>query len=624
VDSLTDRLNAALSRRADRGWVQAGQAEAALAALVEAPTVGETAERVGAIAKRFGLDPVETEILSVAALAEASTAAHLLLGLLSGDEAVGRPTVALALELAGTSPDSTAAHLHVGELSRLRRYGLVQLAGNDVMLSRRVALVDRVAAAVADNSLPPAFVFAMLLDTVAVHVDGTTLLADALRGGQQLVWVHAPGGGCGIAMSAAACEELGVPYLVADLARADVSMTAADAARALLLECGLEGMILVLAGAERAPTDVLTQAAVPVIAVSVEPWNPQWSTELPVTVAAPRLTVDERRALWKPVLGATAADREITAMPLSPEQIIAVGRHARMMAELHGEDEITPARIRNSTRQLGRGRSVRANPGASATLDDLVLSGHALEEIRRLLNWARYRDEIVAMGPLHGKGGKGTGICALFSGPPGTGKTLAAHVIADSLGMDLYQVELSGIVDKYIGETEKNLEKVFAEAESLNAVLFFDEADALFGSRSEVRDAKDRYANQEIAYLLQRMEQFDGITVLASNLRGNIDPAFARRLHFIVSFPDPDGPTRRRLWQQHLADIPTDDADPIDLDWLSTTVELAGGDIRNIVLSSAYAAVAEGSSVGMRHISSAVRREYIKLGRRPAVRVDPA
>ena len=134
-----------------------------------------------------------------------------------------------------------------------------------------------------------------------------------------------------------------------------------------------------------------------------------------------------------------------------------------------------------------------------------------------------------------------------------------------------------------------------------------------------MRDAKDRYANQEIAYLLQRMEQFDGITVLASNLRGNIDPAFARRLHFIISFPDPDVATRRRLWEQHLGAIPTDDGDPIDLDRLAGSVELAGGDIRNIVLSAAYAAVAEGASVGMRHISSAVRREYIKLGRRPAV-----
>ena len=135
-------------------------------------------------------------------------------------------------------------------------------------------------------------------------------------------------------------------------------------------------------------------------------------------------------------------------------------------------------------------------------------------------------------------------------------------MVADSLGMDLYQVDLSSIVDKYIGETEKNLERVFVEAEATNAVLFFDEADALFGSRSEVKDAKDRYANQEIAYLLQRMEQFDGITVLASNLRGNIDPAFARRLHFMVAFPDPDEPTRQRLWTHHLADLATDPDGP--------------------------------------------------------------
>jgi len=260
---------------------------------------------------------------------------------------------------------------------------------------------------------------------------------------------------------------------------------------------------------------------------------------------------------------------------------------------------------------------VRANAGSSVTLDDLVLPPAALSEVQRLLDWARYRDEVTAMGPLHGKGGKGIGICALFSGPPGTGKTLAAHVVADSLGMDLYQVDLSTIVDKYIGETEKNLERVFLEAEATNAVLFFDEADALFGSRSEVKDAKDRYANQEIAYLLQRMEQFDGITVLASNLRGNIDPAFARRLHFMVSFPDPDEPTRRRLWTHHLEVLATDPADPVDVDLLASAVELAGGDIRNMVLTAVYAAVAEGVPLGMRHVTDSVHREHLKLGRRP-------
>jgi SpoVK/Ycf46/Vps4 family AAA+-type ATPase len=182
--------------------------------------------------------------------------------------------------------------------------------------------------------------------------------------------------------------------------------------------------------------------------------------------------------------------------------------------------------------------------------------------------------------------------------------------------MDLFQVELSSVVDKYIGETEKNLERVFQAAESLDVVLFFDEADALFGSRSEVHDARDRYANQEIAYLLQRMEQFDGITILATNLRGNLDRAFSRRMSFIISFPDPDPVIRRRLWEHHLAQLQTFDADdPIALDFLAETAELTGGDIRNIVRAAAFDAVGAGEPVGMRHIAVATLAEYQKLGR---------
>ncbi len=385
----------------------------------------------------------------------------------------------------------------------------------------------------------------------------------------------------------------------------------------ILLEGGLAGSVVVLVGAERTRAEVYPRSAVPVVAVSSEPWDPRWPADLPLTVPAPRLSVAEREALWEPLLGDPAASREVSSMPLSPEQIATVGRHAATTAALHGEEGISAERVRHSARELSRGRSVRANAGSPATLADLVLPPAALGEIQRLLDWARYRDEVTAMGPLHGMGGKGVGICALFSGPPGTGKTLAAHVVADSLGMDLYQVDLSAIVDKYIGETEKNLERVFAEAEATNAVLFFDEADALFGARSEVKHANDRYANQEIAYLLQRMEQFDGITVLASNLRGNLDPAFARRLHFMVAFPDPDEPTRRRLWTHHLADIEIDPADPVDVDRLAASVELAGGDIRNMVLTAVYAAVAEGGPLGMRHVTDAVHREHLKLGRRP-------
>jgi SpoVK/Ycf46/Vps4 family AAA+-type ATPase len=177
-------------------------------------------------------------------------------------------------------------------------------------------------------------------------------------------------------------------------------------------------------------------------------------------------------------------------------------------------------------------------------------------------------------------------------------------------------VELSAIVDKYIGETQKNLERVFQAAEALDVVLFFDEADALFGSRSEVHDARDRYANQEVAYLLQRMEQFEGITILATNLRGNLDRAFSRRMSFIVHFPDPDPATRLRLWTYHLAQVPElDPDDPIGVDYLAEAVELTGGDIRNIVLAAAYDAISAGETVGMRHVVDATVREYRKLGK---------
>jgi hypothetical protein len=620
VETLSTRLGTAVDRRAGAGWDQAPVAQAALAAVTaDGPDPGFDAT-LKTVRHQFGLDESDAALLEVAATAEQSVSAHLLLGVLAGDGQPGRPTVALALELAGLPADARAAHAHFGERSPLVRFGLVTLAGTDVLLSRRIVVAERVAAFLAGDEVPTHRVLQLLLDAVPVEVEGTDLLASALRGGQRLVWVHAPGGGAGTAMAAAACHRLGVSCLVADLGRLDAAVPVHEAVLDLLVECGLSGAVLVLVQAEKVRADAYTRSVVPVVAVSGEPWDPDWPADLPLTVPAPRLSVAERRSVWEPLLGDLAASREITGMPLSPEQIAAVGRHAATTAALHGEDGISAERVRHSARELSRGRAVRANAGTPVTLDDLVLPPAALGEVTRMLDWARFRDEVVAMGPLHGKGGKGVGICALFSGPPGTGKTLAAHVVADSLGMDLYQVDLSTVVDKYIGETEKNLERVFREAEATNAVLFFDEADALFGSRSEVKDAKDRYANQEIAYLLQRMEQFDGITVLASNLRGNLDPAFARRLHFMVAFPDPDQPTRHRLWTHHLDGIPVDPADPVDVDWLSTSVELAGGDIRNMVLSAVYAAVAEGGPVAMRHVADAVRREHIKLGRRPPVR----
>lgn len=201
----------------------------------------------------------------------------------------------------------------------------------------------------------------------------------------------------------------------------------------------------------------------------------------------------------------------------------------------------------------------------------------------------------------------------MFAGESGTGKTLSAEVIAADLGLDLYVVQLSSVVDKYVGETEKNLERIFSEADRTDAVLLFDEADAVFGKRSDVKDAHDRYANLESAYLLQRLESFSGIAVLTTNLRANIDDAFTRRLDLVVDFPFPDEDQRLALWRHSLAHVPC--ADDIDPALCARDFELAGGSIRSAVVTAAYAAATRGGSVTSDDLLAGAQREYRKAGR---------
>jgi len=190
---------------------------------------------------------------------------------------------------------------------------------------------------------------------------------------------------------------------------------------------------------------------------------------------------------------------------------------------------------------------------------------------------------------------------------------MAADILAGELGLDLYKIDLSTVVSKYIGETEKNLSQIFAEGRASNAVLFFDEADAIFGKRTEVRDAHDRYANIEVSYLLQRMEEYEGMVILATNLRKNMDEAFVRRLHFTVEFPFPAVADRLRIWEQLWpADLPR--AVDLDLAFLARRLELPGGNIRNIGLAAAFLAASDGGTVTMAHLIRATQREYQKMG----------
>ena len=258
----------------------------------------------------------------------------------------------------------------------------------------------------------------------------------------------------------------------------------------------------------------------------------------------------------------------------------------------------------------------------SFTLDDLVLADDAHAQLGELVTHVALQHVVLDDWGFRRRLPRGQGVAVLFAGPPGTGKTMAAEAIADALEQDLYRIDLSAVVSKYIGETEKNLAVAFDEAERAGAVLFFDEADALFGKRTDVRDAHDRYANLEVNYLLQRVETFTGLVILASNRESALDQAFLRRLRFIVRFELPDAALRKRLWQRSFP--PEAAHEGLDWDALARG-ELAGGNIQSAALAAAYLAAGDGGVIGPEHVEHALRREYDKLGRAwPGLRLEVA
>jgi SpoVK/Ycf46/Vps4 family AAA+-type ATPase len=249
-----------------------------------------------------------------------------------------------------------------------------------------------------------------------------------------------------------------------------------------------------------------------------------------------------------------------------------------------------------------------------ATWDDLVLPDEQLRLLHQIADQVGQRHTVYEDWGFAERMNRGLGISVLFAGPPGSGKTMTAEVIANDLKLNLYRIDLSAVVNKYIGETEKNLRRLFDAAEDGGAILFFDEADALFGKRSEVKESLDRFANIEIDYLLQRMEAYRGLAILATNMKSALDTAFLRRLRFVVNFPFPGPAERKRIWQQVFpADVPRQ---ALDYDWLAR-LNLSGGSIHNIALNAAFLAAHDDPDTGvtMQQILIAARDEFTKLDR---------
>ena len=336
-----------------------------------------------------------------------------------------------------------------------------------------------------------------------------------------------------------------------------------------------------------------------------------------VAVASEPLSAAARRQMWEQSMPSLASHASFLAAryPIEPAHADQLAGDLAVVERLEGrtaklEDFAAGMRARAGTALSGAVKLVK--PGA--TWDELVLPQKRLDQLREAVNRLMMQVKVLdEWGFLKGRVG-GRGVRMLFSGPPGTGKTLSAEVMANALDVDLLVVDLSRVVSKWIGETEKNLASVFDGAERAQAVLFFDEADALFGKRTEVSDAHDRYANLETAYLLQRLERFEGLTILATNLKQNIDAAFTRRLEFSVEFDEPDREQRFKLWRTHIPHhAPL--ADDVNLYELAALYPVVGGFIRNAAVAAAFLAAADGTPITRHHLVRAVRREYEKAGR---------
>ena len=328
-----------------------------------------------------------------------------------------------------------------------------------------------------------------------------------------------------------------------------------------------------------------------------------------VAIQVARPLPEEQRAAWQTALGADGAEAARLAGQFDLD--LADIRAISVAAQLDGGDEEAVWRAALGHTRPGLDR-LAAPIEPRAGWDDIELPPREEALLRSIVAQVGNRAEVYGEWGFGERMNRGLGISVLFAGDSGTGKTMAAEVLARELKMLLYRIDLSGVVSKYIGETEKNLRRLFDAAESGGAILFFDEADALFGKRSEVKDSHDRYANIEINYLLQRMEAYRGLAILTTNMKASLDPAFVRRLRFVVNFPFPAAAQREAIWRK--AFPPSVDIDALDFARLAR-FNLTGGSIHNAALNAAFSAVAQGSALTMPVLLEAVRGEFLKLER---------
>ncbi len=571
--------------------------------------------RIDSLSRLFGLTPVDTMVLALAAAQEFAPEAL-------GDH---RAIFGSAIALFGEE-----ARVALCPQGALRRWRMLDLEGKGVLAERALRIDERIL----NHLLGIDYLDARLEGLVDPLPDPPALTGAELDLFRRVapLWVAEPDTGwpclqlCGQQADAlrAFAAALAAPagQRVLRLMRADIPRTAYERtvlARLCDREMALSHAVLLIEG-DGTSEDASNAAAFvdALLGAVIVAGRDGLALERRhrVRIDMPPQTPDSQRAMWAQTLGPQEALLGDGLDRLS-EQFELDGDGIRAAAAMAGD----PTGLLNGalfTRiwDAARGQARRRLDGlaerieGAAGWDDLVLPADRIAQLQDIAVHVRRAHQVHRQWGWSARGNRGLGVTALFAGPSGTGKTMAAEVLANALSLDLYRVDLSQIVSKYIGETEKNLKSIFEAAEAGGAILLFDEADALFGKRSEVKDSHDRYANVEVSYLLQRMEAYRGLAVLTTNLKGSLDLAFMRRLRFVIDFPFPDAALRRDIWQRVFPQAtPVEGLDANRLARLA----IAGGSIRTIAINAAFMAAEDGGSVTSGHVLAAARREYAKL-----------
>jgi hypothetical protein len=618
-----------LEQHAARNAPHAEEGDEPSRALQEATDAMPAPPALETLGETFGLTPFERDLLLLCAGMELDSTLAALCATAQGDPRRTYPTFGLALAAlpdahwSALTPPAPLRYWRMVEVGagdtltssplRIDECVLHYLAGAAHLDERLEGLVEPLQA---PDELPPShYALVRRIAGLWARTEGAASGPAIQLCGEEAAVKHA--------VSAAASAALGLRLYA--IRAADVPAAASERealARLLEREAVLNGTALLLDCQDPDDTDGLRPALAllerlrgMIIVTGREPLRARNRPLVRLDVNKP--TASEQRKLWRDALGPLASelngqlDTLTTQFDLGPQGIRAAS--AEVLEGLsRGQEEAPSIMLWEACRAQSRPRlddlAQRIEPAAE--WDDLILPEPQRRVLREIAAHVRQRARIYEAWGFAAKGARGLGISALFAGASGTGKTMAAEVLAGELRLDLYRIDLSQVVSKYIGETEKNLRRVFDAAEEGGAILLFDEADALFGKRSEVKDSHDRYANIEVSYLLQRMESYRGLAILTTNMKNALDPAFLRRIRFIVQFPFPDAAQRTEIWRRIFpSDTPTEGLDPGKLAQLN----VAGGNIRNIALNAAFLAADAERPVCMMHLLRAARSEYAKL-----------